>query len=260
MDKNNLNKLIGFVIELSKLDGNEWFNDSLIKSLLPLNSAIHPSPKLDDIYEYCIRKILKDHADKFYSDIKLLNIKDKLIEDFIRMEKFRREDNFEDFCLATFQQLESLVSELIVSTEFLAYFRQNQALPAILKYDSTTGTFIRRGNQTIGKLTFQTGDQTKIDNYLKGPIQNWFFNHKFRAVLYFYYFNKEVKSNTDFFDRVYETGIFLYQGRNLNHRGAVNSEYQQGVINDLLPNQHKYYFKFLGFLEDVFTTINRNIG
>ena len=33
----------------------------------------------------------------------------------------------------------------------------------------------------------------KINGYTRGSIQDWFFNHKLRAVLYFYYFNKEIK-------------------------------------------------------------------
>jgi galactokinase/mevalonate kinase-like predicted kinase len=86
-----------------------------------------------------------------------------------------------------------------------------------------------------------------------------FFNHKYRAVLYYYYFNKELRTNSDLFDRVYEIGNFLYQGRNLIHRGASQSQYQQNIIDDLIPNQHKYYFKFLGFLEDFISTVNKNI-
>ena len=90
-------------------------------------------------------------------------------------------------------------------------------------------------------------------------MQGWFFIHKYRAILYYYYFNKELRTNSDLFDRIYEIGNFLYQGRNLNHRGAAQSQYQQNIIDDLIPNQHKYYFKFLGFLEDFITTINKHL-
>jgi hypothetical protein len=91
------------------------------------------------------------------------------------------------------------------------------------------------------------------------PAHNWYFNHKLRAVLYFVYFNGELKGNIDLFDRVYSIGNYLYQGRNLNHRGGITTQYQQEVIDDLLPNQHKYYFKFMGFLEDFVSRINQNI-
>lgn len=258
-NKEQLSKLLKLVLEISNQERNEWFKKELITKLISDDPSNFSSSHIDEIYEHCLRKIIKQHADKFYSDFKLFDIKEKLIEDFIRMEKFRRDDNFEDFCLAAYQQLESIISELIKTPEFFDYFRQNKDLPAILKYDNTTASFIRKGNQTIGKMIFLTVDQAKISNYINSSIQNWFFNHKFRAVLYFYFFNKEIKTNTDLFDRVYDIGNFLYQGRNLNHRGAVQSQYQQEILDDLIPNQHKYYFKFLGFLEEFISTINKHI-
>jgi hypothetical protein len=259
MEKGNLEKLIDFVIELSKLKENSWFKEELSRQLLINNSSELSSPQIDEIYEHCVYKIINDHAQRFYSDFKLFTVKEKLIQDFIRMERFRRDDNFEDFCLAAYQQIELIISTLLISPEFSNYFRENKDIPAVLKYDNTTGEFIRRGNQTIGKLIFLTSDQAKINIQITAPMQGWFFNHKYRAVLYFYYFNKELRTNSDLFDRIYEIGNFLYQGRNLNHRGAIQSQYQQNIIDDLIPNQHKYYFKFLGFLEDFITTINKNI-
>jgi hypothetical protein len=257
--KENLIKLSKLIEEISRQPDNYWFRDLIYQKLPSNNFDSFSSPKLEEIYEHCIRKIIKEHAEKFYSDFKLLGVKDKLIEDFVRMEKFRRDDNFEDFCLAAYQQLELIISTLLISKEFSNYFKENKDLPALLKYDNVTGNFIRRGNLTLGKLIFLTGDQTKINNQITAPIQGWFFNHKYRAVLFYYYFNKEIKTNTDLFDRIYDIGNFLYQGRNLNHRGSVQSQYQQNIIDDLIPNQHKYYFKFLGFLEDFVTTINKYI-
>ena len=257
--KENLTKLLKLIDEISNQPDNYWFREILYQKVLPNKSDAISSPQLQQIYEHCIRKIITEHAQKFYFDFKLLEIKEKLIEDFIRMEKFRREDNFEDFCLAAYQQIELTINTLIISPEFCNYFRENKDLPALLKYDNETGNFIRRGNQTLCKLIFLTGDQAKINTQITTPIQGWFFNHKYRAVLYYYYFNKELKTNTDLFDRIYDIGNFLYQGRNLNHRGSIQSQYQQNIIADLIPNQHKYYFKFLGFLEDFITIINKHI-
>ena len=259
MEKGNLEKLIDFVVELSKHNENRWFKDNLSRKLLINNSSELTSPQLDEIYEHCVYKIISEHAQRFYSDFKLITIKEKLVQDFIRMERFRRDDNFEDFCLAAYQQIELIISTLTISLESSNYFIENINLPAVLKYDVATREFIRRGGQTIGKLLFQTSDQAKININITSPLQGWFFSHKYRAILYYYYFNKELRTNSDLFDRVYEIGNFLYQGRNLNHRGAAQSQYQQNIIDDLIPNQHKYYFKFLGFLEDFITTINKNL-
>jgi hypothetical protein len=256
-NKEDLKLLLEFISKILEQEENGWFKENLKKVLLLNNNSSFS--QFDEIYEYCLKKIIKEHAKQFYNDFKLLDIKPRLVDDFVRMETFRRDDNFEDFCLAAYQQLEVIISELIISTDFSNYIRENKDLPSLLKYDVATGNFIRRGNQTIGKLIFLTSDQVKINTLINAPIQSWFFNHKYRAVLYYFYFNKEVKTNSDLFDRIYEIGNFLYQGRNLNHRGAVQSQYQQNIIDDLIPNQHKYYFKFLGFLEDFISKVNTNL-
>lgn len=260
MDKETLLKLIDFIDELAKMQGNEWFYKNL-KSRFTNKPVSDFSPtQVEEIYEYCLQKIIKDHAEKFYHDFKLDDIKPKLIEDFIRMESFRRDNNFEDFCLAAYQQLELIINTLIAFPKFSNYFKENKDLSAVLRYDKATEKWIRSGNQTIGKLIFQTGDQLKITTQISTPIQTWFFNQQYRAILYFFYFSKELKYNSDQFERVFNTGNFMYQGRNLNHRGGTKSHYQQNIIDDLIPNQHKYYFKFMGFLEDFITNVNANLN
>ncbi len=257
-NKENLIKLLKLVDEISKQPGNEWFKRELDRN--PVNKSMDVnSTAIEEIYEYCIKVIIKDHAQKFYSDFKLLDIKERLIEDFIRMEKFRREDNFEGFCLAAYQQLEAITNSLAEKLSLLEYLQQNKDIPALHMYDRDTKTFVRKGNQTIGRLIFTTNENAKILDFISAPINKWFFNHKLRLVIYVFYFNTEIRVNADLFERVFDLGNYLHQGRNLNHRGVVQTKYQQDILDDLIPNQHKYYFKFLGFLEDFTTRINYNL-
>ena len=88
--KRDLKTFIDFVNDISNQKGNEWFKAELIDKL----SLQFHLTEIDEIYEYCIKQILKDQATKFYSDFKLISIKDKLIEDYIRMEQYRRDDLF----------------------------------------------------------------------------------------------------------------------------------------------------------------------
>ena len=259
--KEHLQKLFSLVNQVANEPGNEWFKNELVTNFggnlkIVLNETEKSIKKID---EHFFKAIATKQAENFYRDFKLTTIKDKLILDFVRMEQFRREDNFEDFCLATYQQLESIINTLIESEIVINYFKLNKDLSALLKFDLTTQTFIPKGNQTVGKLIFLTSDQKKINDCLNSTLNNWFFNHKLRAIIYYFYFNKEVKNNTELFDKIYEVGKFLYQGRNLNHRGSTQSLYQQNILNELLPNQYKYYFKFLGFLEDFISNVNKNI-
>jgi hypothetical protein len=257
--KESLNKLLDFISEIAKEKENEWFKQALISKIVSIDTHNPNESAISEIYEYCIRLIIKDHAAKFYKDFKLIDIKDALINDFIRMEKFRREDNFEDFCLAAFQQLEAIVNKLCIDHEIGKYFIENKNTPAILKFDRETNDYVRRGNQTVGKLIFQTSDEQKINDSLGKNIQHWYFNQKYRAVLYYYYYNTEIIATSDNYDKIYDVGNYLYQGRNLNHRGSVPSQFNQTILEVIVPNQHKYYFKFLGFLEDFVSGVNLNI-
>jgi hypothetical protein len=51
----------------------------------------------------------------------------------------------------------------------------------------------------------------------------------------------------------------MHQARNLNHRGGKVTEKQQKTIDKVQTNSHRYYFKFIGFLEDFIFMVNRNI-
>lgn len=54
------------------------------------NSAILDDERIEQIYEYCIEKIIRKQAKEFYADFPIKSIIPILEEDFIRMESFRR--------------------------------------------------------------------------------------------------------------------------------------------------------------------------
>lgn len=258
MDKENLTKLVDFIHELCGLPENEWFYEKLKSRLISNSQVVNNKTQLNEIYEYCLESIMKEHSEHFYRDFKLVEIKSKLAEDFVRMERFRRADNFEDFCLAAYQQIELIVNTLILPIEFREYFIVNKDSLAMSKLDPKTKSRTLVGNQTIGKFIFQQDNLDRVSVLINAPINDWYFNHKLRAVLFYYYFDKHVPSSY-VFESVYKTGNILYIGRNLNHRGSLQSAYQKSIIDVIIPNQHKYYFKFLGYLEEFVTNINKHI-
>ena len=81
------------------------------------NSVLSDDERINEIYEYCIEKIIRQQAIEFYTDFPLQSIKDILIGDFIRMESFRRKDNFGDFCLSLYQQIECMTNRLCEKKE-----------------------------------------------------------------------------------------------------------------------------------------------
>ncbi|GAB2478989.1 hypothetical protein [Algoriphagus taiwanensis] len=258
MDKNKLEKLLLFIAEIAELPENEWFKSKLLLRLGSSSKDLGNS-SLDEIYEFCIEMIIKDQAARFYEGFKISSIKENLIQDFIRMERFKRKDDFEDFCLAGFQQVEGIVNHLVSSPIFQGRFNSLKSSPSILKFDKITRQFTRSGNQTVASLIFMTNDQNKIIEHCGKQPVDWFFKYRLRAVLYFFYFNEELKFSTNEFDSIYSTGNQLYLIRNSNHRGGNSTDYQEREKEEILSNFDRYYFKFLGFLEDFIFKVNSNL-
>jgi hypothetical protein len=249
--KQDLKTLIDFVNDIANQKGNEWFKAEL-KDKISLQ--IH-STEIEEIYEYCIRQILKDQATKFYSDFKLIPIKDKLIEDYIRMEQFRRDDRFEDFCLALFQQIEGIVNYLS-NDEVVKYFQLHYLSPSHKIKNKDTSRFDQK--QLWQLIFFGELENLEIENKLKKSMIDWDFSERYKSILYYFYFNKIVYNYYDF-QTIFFLGNDLYQSRNLNHRGGKISNKQKIIIEKVTSNSHKYYFKFLGYLEDFTSKINAQI-
>jgi hypothetical protein len=250
-NKEQLEKLLKFIDEISNQKGNEWFKSELIRNTLKSDDGIK-NPIIEEIYEYCIQIILKNHAENFYSDFKLGDIKQQLETDFIRIKQFRRCDDFEDFCMALFQQLEAIVNRLI-DDDLKAFIGINKDLETHKIYENGN-----QKNQKLWQLIFNPKlSSADLERKLIKSISDWDFIERYKAVLFRYYFKKKV--NYISFQRIFFLGNDLYQARNLNHRGGKISPYQQATQEKLQTQKHKYFLKFLGFLEDFTSGINGNI-
>ena len=250
-DKKDLTSLIDFVNDIANQKGNEWFKTKLIEKVSKQNFI----PEIEEIYEYCIRQILKEQSTKFYSEIKLPIIKSKLIEDFIRMEQFRRDDNFEDFCLAVFQQIEGIVNALSTVEVHELFLKLLYNKTHKIK-NKSTGIY---EDQLLWQLILYPGlSNEDLNKKTAKHLFEWDFMERYKLILYFFYYNQKIYNYQDF-QMNYFLGNELYQSRNLNHRGVTPSEKQKITIEKVKTNSHKYYFKFLGFLEDFTTKINSNI-
>ncbi len=256
MDKNSLNKLAKIVSDISKLEENKWFTKKLLLELTPDNSSTLSSYQLSEIYEYCLRQILNEQAKNFYKDFILLDIKPQLVKDFIRMEKFRRDDNFEEFCLALFQQVELIINSLI--SEDLKIHIQSELFESINQTKSPlTGEL--KFKKSLKDVIFDYRiTPVDLDKKFKTTMSKWFFIEKYNAVLYYYYFKKNI-SNFTYFSNISDLGNNVYLILNLNHRGGTGSPTQETTKQLILNNSPRYYYKFLGLLEDFSSTINKNI-
>ena len=184
-NKEKLNKLLDIFEELLKLEGNEWLVDALlekIKKVTPI-AEIATHPLIKDIHEYCVEKVILKQANEFYKDFSIINLKEELVRDFIKMEHERRRDNFENFSFCIYQQIENITNYLF--DEFLIkqwdYEKNKPAIKSYFDYQIKQHTFPKIGARTLKSLIFDSLDDNK-----------WYFNHKFKVVLFFYYFNKDL--------------------------------------------------------------------
>ena len=257
MERAQLEKLISFVGEIASLPENEWFKEELlIKMGFSVESSIVPAPILK-VYEQCVRDIIQSHAEKFYEGLKIPDkIKLDLIKDYVRMENFRREDRFDDFCLAAFQQLEQLLNYCIQIPDCINFIRLNLNSKTSYFVNFSTHEEIESGGTVQGLLFYN--DVKRIEKFLDSDPRGWTFKYKFRVVLFYFGFGGRLKGGQGDYDRLFELGDALYLGRNLNHRGT-ELRHNAEKLDTLKSEEHKYYFKFLGFLEEFISRVNQQL-
>ena len=220
-------------------------------SVLPISDE-----RIDQIYEYCIEKVVRKQAREFYSDFPVSSIRDGLMDDFCRMEAFRRKDNFGDFCLSLYQQIESMTNSLCTNPDLDLIAERMWGYPAYIK----TGTNIKpslekraESDYLVASLVFPGNDkETGLSNATKKSkqaLQTLYAKDKIRCVVYFLGYKAAMKSS-DFDSYIEFTSLLadLYQCRNMNHRGNKPTQWEKETLDRILPSKAVYYLKFLGVL------------
>lgn len=244
------------IYQLTKQDVE--FNEELRKKLgitSSAHSAVIDDERLSQIYEYCIEKIIRKQAEEFYNGFPITSIIPTLVDDYVRMEFFRRKDNFGDFCLALYQQIENITNKVCESSTLgeivekmwghLAYVKtpEGRQEPDIKD---------RTGKTDIANLIFFGTSKSGLSNAVersKKSLQNQYASDKIRIIVYYYGFGSKLKSSE--FDNFREITSMLndiYQCRNMNHRGNTLTLWEEETLNRIIPMKSFCYFKYLGCL------------
>lgn len=245
------------IVQLSKQ--NSEFDTELRKRLempLPQNVVSVGDNRIEQIYEYCIEKIVRKQAQEFYKDFPISSIINNLVEDYCRMESFRRKDNFGDFCLALYQQLECITNKLCVNPDLNEIVEKLWGYPAYVKTGKDIIPSIENRldiDFTIASLVFpgqnkKTGLPYSMEKSMVS-LQSQYAIDKIRIIVYFLGY-KGMMKNSDFDAYVEFTKLLsdIYQCRNTNHRGNTLNTWEEETLNKVLSNKSVYYFKFLGAL------------
>lgn len=217
------------------------------------NEASQGEKKIDSIYEYCIEEVLKSQAEDFYKDFpdELQPIVGQLITDYIRMESFRRKDNFGDFCLALFQQIEGITNKLCETRVLNDIAEKMWGYPAYvegLEHENNKKALDisrRKGTYPIASLIFLKGKESKASQ----SLQSLYALDKIRSVIYFVGYNAKMRVS-DYDDYVEMCGLMsdIYNCRNTNHRGSTQLPYEEEARVRIWAMRSFYYFKFMGAL------------
>lgn len=239
------------ICRLSKQDSK--FGESLRKRLgldSSSNNAIINDERFDEVYEYCIEKIMRRQAEDFYMDFPLRSIVPVLVSDYVRMESFRRKDAFCDFCLALYQQIECITNRICESKVMDKIVSKMWAYPAFVTEAGIISSRAYKDNKSAEYLiAHMVFSKEKAAEKSKIALQSLYAMDKIRTVVYFIGYLAMPTSN-DFNSYVEITTLLndIYQCRNTNHRGNTLNPWEEKVLNRILPLQSLYYFKFLGAL------------
>lgn len=238
--KESLDKLLVLIEDICSRDENLWFKNKITYKKTDLHNT-NEDDKISEIYEFCINEILLEQANQFYRDFKYTEIKDTLISDFVRMEKFKRQDNFEDFSLAVNQQIECIVNYLCThDLDFCNYIIMNK---------NSIAFSIKENSYKLWQLVLTTNKKEEDANELfEKPLIEWDYNKKLKTVLYYFHFKKNLSFYGDLKEFSNELNE-IYQYRNKNHRGGKQYEWQKEITDKVDENKYRYYFRFMHYLE-----------
>lgn len=248
-------KYISAIDKIVRLCAQDSEFDNVLRKKLGIPTSF-TSISLDDdrinqIYEYCIEKVLRKQAKDFYSDFPIPSIINNLVDDYCRMEFFRRKDAFGDFCLALYQQIECITNKICAVPDLNKIAEHLWGYPAYVKSgkDIKISIYNRmdESDYSIASLIFM--NKTKAVEKSKSALQTLYAIDKIRAVVYFLGYKATMKSS-DYEGFIEITSLLsdIYQCRNMNHRGNVQTEWEKKTLDRILPRKAVYYLKFLGAL------------
>ncbi len=263
-------KLITTLDKITRLtQQNSEFDEELRKrmNVVHAKSAFITDERISEIYEYCIEKIVRNQAVEFYKDFPLTSIRPILVEDFCRMESFRRKDSFGDFCLSLYQQIECMTNKLCEDSTLSEITSKMWGCHAYVKEEKNVPIAISNrisGDFTIANLIFpgqnkKTGNLNAIEKS-QSTLQSQYASDKMRILVYFLGYKGMMKSS-DYESYIEFTTLLsdIYQCRNMNHRGNTQNEWETTVFNRIYPLKSFYYFKFMGGLAQYVDCVKRGM-
>lgn len=225
--------------------------------------------KIDEIYELCIHKNLLQQANSVYSSFAIPSIKEKLVSRYIKMEKAHRVNDFDDFGLRVYQQIELIVNTIAGDEEVGYVVKKMMRAPYKTRSEREDDRISSRIDGTestnIGSFVLINSEKANITKSQKMsiPLSEQYATDKVRLIVFFICFRGMIRTGKinnpdsrrqeyykDYDEWTHYTQICsdIYTVRNRVHSGKEPSEYEVSRYEELTKNPEQTYLSFLSFL------------
>ena len=259
-DKKQLSKLLTFVKGLYDDPDNKEFAagiQSIVLNDIQMGDGREKWTKqINEIYELCLRKNLREQAEDLYKDLPLIGIAEDLVSLYVEMENARRANDFDSFGRYLFLQIELIVGTIIKEDDFKRIYEAIRKMKPLNRFNRETKTNFRADfiqNKTNKDGTKEKVTKDTVDKFLfitnescGKPIESLGTIDKCRIVLYTVCYQAKISGwPSEDFDAL----SAIYNIRNHeSHTGVNMTDAQQEYYDRLVVDKTKNYLRFLGFL------------
>ena len=274
-DKKQLEHLLSFVSAIYNDPDNKEFAagvQDMIKNDLQGDKSSW-SDKIDKIYEYCLSKNLREQAKDFYKNFPLTSIRTTLIEDYVRMEETRRKNDFNEFGLHLYQQIEAIVNTLAKDKRLSLIVRKMYSMKSYINTidHNENGKYVYKKSDKYSPTDRSTNGPSIAEFILYKPKSDGTQNDDEVAKLFEEKQKKEISSlnaidkiNVVLYFVCYQAMMYIsrlaewtknkkifsdiYNIRNRVHREGEPTDIQEKVYNRVVERKSQSYLRFLSAL------------
>lgn len=270
-DKNKqLIQLLAFVKELYDHPDNKEFAagiQSLVLNDLRAGAGRETWTKqINEIYELCLKKNLREQAEDLYKSFPIVDIVDDLANLYVDMEDARRSNDFDSFGFNLYQQIELIVNTVILESDIADLYQLCRLMPPFIKKDSKTGDIVRVSDlknqyKSIDDFILISAKDEKGNTIVRSAgkaLTGISAIEKVRSIIYL--INKKATVTTYYYGvtEEFQTISDIYNVRCHDaHSGGNVTERQQKRYVDIIEDKTLSYLRFLAFLHTFIQDFNK---
>lgn len=256
-DKKQLTKLLAFVKSLYDDPDNKEFAAGIQAIVMDDIKQKNEDNRIAEIYEYCIQQILKEQAESLYEGFPLIDIKDELILDYVKMERAHRDNNIDDFGIRLYRQIENIVRTLskdeilesVVSSMMnVPHLVLGYNNPQVQKRQKLTKDM--QPVKTIADFVLIPSKRSTKEERMNKALSEQYATDMARFVIYFVCFGGMMQAGIMFEQWKDQTATYsdIYSIRNRVHGGGECSEHDIQRYEAMKTNITQSYFRLMSFL------------